>query len=50
LVIEAAKKITSLELKNNLNWYIHEGGLDRAFATSGIFTITVFIPLPFPST
>lgn len=29
---------------------LHVGGLDNALAISGIFTITVLIPFPFPST
>lgn len=30
--------------------YLQVGGLDNALATSVILTITVFMPLPFPST
>lgn len=30
--------------------FIHVGGLPRAFAMSTMFTITVFMPFPFPST
>ena len=36
----------SLPLTLNL----HVGGLDNALAISGMFTITVLIPFPFPST
>ena len=31
-------------------FYLHVGGLDKALAISGMLTITVFIPFPFPST
>ena len=31
-------------------YYLHVGGLSKAFEISGMLTMTVLIPLPFPST
>lgn len=38
-----------LYLKNKIK-YLQVGGLFKALATSTIFTTTVLMPLPFPST